>query len=262
MKWHSAISNWSGSISVRSSSSDPELSAHSDTSSQQQTPPESTSYTVCVANTDQRRDLAASLIANSYGKRGYDTSFLEEAPEPQEKLLTLLFSINDRPEGTFSVRLDTPDGLLADQSFKDELAALRAEGRELIELCRLASDPSLVPQVTSELMALKLHILLMLSKQFSESPTSLVIEVNPHHVRFWRGMGWARSTGERWCDRVGAASVLMWIDCAEFVERSAAYFERARQSSTWKHFARFSPQEVHAMTAQLYLELADGGFVE
>ena len=128
VKWNPALSHWDGSIGVSSSPS-PLAASDGNDSSQRQTPLEPTAYTVCVANTDERRELAASLVANSYGARGYDTSFLDENRESQETLLTLLFSINDEAQGTFSVRLDTPDGVLADQSYEEELAALRAEGR-------------------------------------------------------------------------------------------------------------------------------------
>lgn len=264
MKWHPAIRDWTGTLEIRRPARR-RLAQQGDspTCAREMSLPES-SYSMCIANTAEQRRQVAALVAKAYGRRGYDTAFLADETPAQDNLLTLMFNIDDKLAGTYTIRLETPEGIMADDSgFGDELAPMRKEGRSLVELCRFAVDPALPPGVAHQLVALQLDVLLMFSKTMGAMPTTFVIEVNPHHVRIWRGLGWKRVAGERWCDRVGAASVLLWINSEDFVAYCGGRTENEPRSSTWKQYAaNLLPQDdSQAMLSMLRHSVTQQHFV-
>lgn len=258
MKWHPTLREWESSIEmgampVRLRGDAARLGDVGDHRVER--------FCARIASTPLRRKQADDLLSHAYDRRGYDTDFLVEEGAAPESLLTLLFLADERAVGTFSIRLETANGLLADRGFPAELARLRSEGGVLTELCRFATEPTLGPALASQTLALMLHVLLVFCRNLCATPTTLVMEVSPHHARLWRGLGWNRSARQSWCDRVNTASVLLWTDCAAFVESGRAFCDGGGGSATWKHANPFPAEQVRAMAAQLHLAFDAGEMV-
>ncbi len=71
-------------------------------------------FKIRLASTETRRNSASMLIQKMYLERGYHFPTLGNDPFR----ITVLISLEDRIVGTTTLGLDSPDGLLADTSYK------------------------------------------------------------------------------------------------------------------------------------------------
>src|SRR6202007_2875016 len=94
-----------------------------------------------ATDTQAQRHAVGSLVNNRYAWRGYGSGFTVEERPGQ---MTLFATDHPRgmPIGTLTVRLDRPEGLLADALYPAELQGLRTEGRRLCEMVRFAVEGS------------------------------------------------------------------------------------------------------------------------
>ncbi|EQD61996.1 long-chain N-acyltyrosine synthase, partial [mine drainage metagenome] len=161
-------------------------------------------FWIRFANTDERREKAALLIARMYASQGYKH---EDVIPATCHTVTL---ISHGPDGnviaTITISMDSPEeGLLADQGHRGELDRLRAQGKRLCEFNAFAVDPS----VRSRLSLARLFHIAMLYPWGLLGCTDCVIEVNPRHTGFYERMLLFKRIGEaRICSRVGAVGIL------------------------------------------------------
>ncbi|UXH79609.1 N-acyl amino acid synthase FeeM domain-containing protein [Roseateles amylovorans] len=142
-------------------------------------------------------ETSHSLVERRYASRGYKLSRSAD--------VTLGAYWEGRLVSTFGMRRDV--GVLgADQSFPDEMAAMRARGWKICELTRFAADP----EGPSKMVLASLSHLAYLHAAHHWGADYLVIEVNPRHTGFYRRMLDFQTHGEQRLHRgVGAPAVLM-----------------------------------------------------
>ncbi len=113
--------------------------------------------------------------------------------------------------GTVTVFPDSPLGLVADEIYLSELDALRALGRHVVEVGRLAIRDDFKNQRT---ILINLFDALELHSRCVRGATDLAITVNPAHVNFYQRMLLFQNIGEiREYESVcGAPAVLLRLD--------------------------------------------------
>ena len=177
-----------------------------------------------VAVSPGQREAVEKLVRRRYAWRGYSLPQRDHAddvaaPDPEANV-TLVAEHQGALVGTLTLRLDSPQGLLAEQTYGEEIERVRSQGRRVGELVRLAMEEGVdwKPVLDALLQAT------YLVGRVVHSMTDVFIEVNPRHVRFYqRVFGFAAATAERLCTRVGAPSVLMHLDLEEFSQRLKLY---------------------------------------
>jgi len=205
-----------------------------------------TRFRIRLASNAGQRSTASYLIQKMYGWRGYSAS----APGAAAPGITLVASDAERALATISVGFDSPQGLVVEQLYPDEIGQLRRGGASLCEFTKLAVDGA---DRSREVLAMIFHIAYMYSRRLNRC-TDLVIEVNPRHVRFYeRMLGFAPLGPERLCPRVGAPAVLMRLrleHAQEQIERFGGRREGAVPTRTlYPHF--FSVEEENGIVARL-----------
>lgn len=205
-------------------------------------------FKIRLANREGIRSKASYLVEKMYSWRGYGNG---GGAAPSRNRVTLVASDAQKALATISVGFDSPDGLMVDALYKDEVDQLRAHGAKLCEFTKLAVERD---QQSLELLAMLFHIAYMYAYRINQA-TDLLIEVNPRHVRFYQRMLGFRLLGpERSCERVGGApALLMWLrlkHAAEQIDRYGGHREMAGQvRSLYPHF--FAPGEEDGIVNRL-----------
>lgn len=159
-----------------------------------------------LADSHHRRSSASMLINRMYSWRGYNSSH-DLHPDPNRITLTAS-NAEDVVVGTVTLVVDSPSGLHADETFKDELDKFRRPGRRLCELTKLAFEP--IEQSKAALAAL-FHLCYIYGRKI-EQCTDVFIEVNPRHRGFYRTMlGFHQRGPVRTNARVNAPAYLLWL---------------------------------------------------
>jgi hypothetical protein len=210
------------------------------------------SFKIRLAGSEERRRVAHMLVHKMYSTRGYktDTPDPASAVEYPARLTLLLSDRHERPRGTMSLIFDVGDGLPADTAFADLLNPMRAEGRRLAEVSRLAIDDG---GGGTYLVAGMAQVLLIYSTAIHHF-TDWIIEVNPRHVAYYKRMLGFETMGDpRQCARVEAPAVLMRIRLADMVARAQASAGKAgRKAGDRSMYAYFiDPGEAHAIAHRL-----------
>ena len=178
-----------------------------------------------VAVSRSQRDAVEKLVRRRYAWRGYNLPevmdhALEVATRGEESSLTLLAEHQGALAGTLTLTLDSPKGLLAEQTYGAEIERVRAEGRHICELVKLAMEEGADWKAVLDALLQATYLV----ARVVHSMTDIFIEVNPRHVRFYqRVFGFTPSSEKRVCARVGAPSVLMHLDLEKFGERLNQY---------------------------------------
>jgi len=174
-----------------------------------------------IASSREELSAAGDLVTRRYAWRGYmvDARPLD-APAPGESkgsAITLIASdAAGETVGTLTLGLDGPEGLLVDEVYGTELDAIRAAGRRVCELTRLAVDMG----ADSKAVLAALFSLAFLLGRVLHKATDVFIEVNPRHVAFYqRALGFVVAAGEQICERVKAPSVLLRLDTEKLEAR-------------------------------------------
>ncbi|KAA3652692.1 MAG: N-acetyltransferase [Proteobacteria bacterium] len=135
--------------------------------------------------------------------------------DDQPNQLTLIASRGTTMFGTLTLKLDSDEGLLADELYAAEVSAARQTGAQLCELTRLAIDPAFN---SKEVLASIFHLAYIFGRLIHRK-TDLFIEVNPRHVAFYcRMLGFRVAGEERICPRVNAPAVLLHLPL-EYVDQ-------------------------------------------
>lgn len=182
-------------------------------------------FKIRLASQGTRRE-AGSLVERRYALRGYRAG---EAP-PDPHLHTFLAYDEGVLAGTVGVRLDdAAAGLSADESYRLELAALRASGARLCEFTRLAVD---VKAASKPVLAGLFHTAYLFAARV-RGRTHAVIEVNPRHVPFYgRALGFDVVGAERMNPRVDAPGVLLAVAFDDVARGLAQHAGRGAAAAT------------------------------
>lgn len=163
-------------------------------------------FRIRLADTDEGRNAANMLIDRMYSWRGYTTS--HQTPK-SPNLITLMAMENHSVIGTISISLDSPIGILADETYEDEINMLRSRGCRICEFTKLAFDPAVR---SKQVLASLFHVAFIYAWHIRNC-TDLLIEVNPRHRRFYKRMlGFKRYGQIKTNPRVNAPAVLLWLD--------------------------------------------------
>lgn len=104
-----------------------------------------------------------------------------QAPGPQSVVIS--GRIHDTTASTLTCIRDTDAGLPLDHEYKDELDAMRAQGKHLTEIGLLADRRQHLARAADSLFML-MHY--SLDYAFRDTGTDAVIGVHPRHARFYR----------------------------------------------------------------------------
>lgn len=164
-------------------------------------------FKIRAAHSRVHRQAASILINRMYSWRGYEGAALDESAGSR---ITLVAAHDDATLGTLSAGFDSPEsGLLVEQAFPDEVAALRREGHKLCEFIKLAVDGEVK---SKRVLAYLFHIAYIYAYRIN-GYDKLLIEINPRHLRFYEKMlGFRKIAGARTNPRVNAPAVLLCLD--------------------------------------------------
>jgi len=175
-------------------------------------------FKIRSADSSGQRSSASILIDRMYARRGYLSTPLPQTQLPTR--ITLVASEHDETIGTITLGFDSPAGLHVDDLFAKETAALRDAGLKLCEFTKLAMD-SVVR--SRRVLASLFHVAYMYSHRMMGFD-SLLIEVNPRHVRYYQRMLGFKVLGpQRLNRRVNAPAVLLCLDFAHAREQIARF---------------------------------------
>ena len=173
-----------------------------------------------VAVLPEQLQAAEHLVRRRYAWRGYHVASTDDLdatpPGMKGQPVTLLAEDCGRLLGTLTVRPDSPQGLLAEESYRPEIERLRREGRRLGEVVKLALEEGADWKAALNALVQSAYLI----THVVHALTDVLIEVNPRHVRFYeRVLGFAVAAAERVCARAAAPSVLMLLDLVQFGQR-------------------------------------------
>jgi hypothetical protein len=190
------------------------------------------------------RGDARVLVQQRYSRKGYRTSTTKIGAN----VCTFAAYDEGRLSGTLSLRLDSADGLAADEIYREELDMLRRTGHRICEFIRLAVDAS---GASKPVLAGLFHTAYLYAKQL-QGFDSVVIEVNPRHVRYYRNaLGFVTMGSERANPRVNAPAVLMGMPFEEIAGRLHRHAETEKRPPKSLYAYGFSPTEEAGILGRL-----------
>jgi hypothetical protein len=199
------------------------------------------------ARSESAFEGATLLVQKRYAWRGYPKAQIKDNPNR----ITILTHLNDHVVGTVTVGYDSDQGLLADEIYQDKIDELRAQGRVVGELSKLAIDEELG---SKQMLAGMIHIAFLYGA--IHGCTDAVIEVVPRHQTFYEKKLGFRQFGEaRLNNRVHQDVVLLHLPMAEMQERIETLGGQGADSkdrSLYPYF--FSPEEQKAILDRLLSE--------
>ena len=184
-------------------------------------------FKIRAADSDGHRSSASILIKRRYEWRGYEGASLPL--DYNANRITLSATEHDETMGTITVGLDGEEGLLAEGVFPAEVAALRAQGRKVCEFTKLAMDPI---EGAKRVLSSLFHVAFIVAHRIKRCDT-LVLEVNPRHVNYYKRMlGCVVLGPERLNRRVNAPAVLLHLEFPYVDEQIAKFAGKAGPGSS------------------------------
>lgn len=169
-------------------------------------------FKVRLTRSNEHEQSANLLIRKMYSWRGYEThaSTVNHAPN---NICLSVFSA-EHAIGTLTLGIDSSEGLSASILYPCEIEQLRAQGRVLCEITKLAVDQS----ITSRTVLASLFHIAYIHAHHLNGCTDILIEVNPRHAPFYqRSLGFRQVGSEQLCPRVNAPAVLLRLE-TDYVE--------------------------------------------
>lgn len=163
-------------------------------------------FSISLADT-QTINSANSLLNKMYEWRGYGSN--HKIPDSPTTVTLTAFN-DEKVIGTLTLGIDSKEGLLADELFKNELDLYREFGKgKICELTKLAFDKECA---TKEVLASLFHTMFIYG-DYVHKCTDAFIEVNPRHRRFYESMLGFKRIGEvKSNPRVNAPAQLLHLD--------------------------------------------------
>lgn len=171
-------------------------------------------FKIRLAHSDASRSAATMLVQQRYAWRGYKAGEIKKQPNR----VTLVAYLADQIVGSLNIGYDSPEGLSADERYKEEMDALRAQGLHVGEITKLAIDEN---AGSKQVLAGMINIAYLYG--LIHGITDAVIEVTPRHKPFYQRMLDFRQIGdERFYASSNTNVVLMHIKLAHIGERIKA----------------------------------------
>jgi hypothetical protein len=205
-------------------------------------------FSIKSADSNVHRHSADLLLKRRYGWRGYHAVSLPA--DQTAHRFTLTVTEGHATIGTITVGLDGFGGLNCEDAFAPEIEALRTQGRRLCEFTKLAVDTT---ASTKPVLAALFHGAHIVAHRVRRSDT-LVMEVNPRHVRYYERMLGAHAIGEERHNRaVNAPAVLLSISFEYIKARIAEFGGRPELAATERSLYPFAltPGEENIIIEQL-----------
>lgn len=199
------------------------------------------------AQQDEVFNSASLLVQKRYEWRGMPKAQLAKHPNR----ITILSFHQEKIVGTVTVGYDSKEGLLADQMFKPELDALRAQGKHIGELSKLAIDENIG---SKQLLASLIHVAYLYG--VIHKCTDAIFDIVPHHKAFYEKMLGLVQIGEEVISkRVHVPVMLMHLDL-EYMRQKIEEFggkgKTVKERSLYPYF--FSPKDQEGILARLLRE--------
>jgi len=155
---------------------------------------------------DKTYTHANNLLNKMYGWRGYgDTHQIPQTPQH----ITLTAFNEKAVIGTITLCMDSKQGMLADNLFKNDLDHFRAEGKRICEITKLAFDKD---TSSKQILASLFHLMFIYGVYINKC-TDAFIEVNPRHRRFYESMLGFKKIGDlKTSQRVNAPAHLLHLN--------------------------------------------------
>lgn len=201
---------------------------------------------VVVGDDPVLREGTANLLKRQYESRGYSLQDTDRSSRCKLELASVNLA-SGAVNGTLSVALDGPEGLMADRTYPTEVMRRRRAGARMAEGTRFAIDTTANP-------ILLLPALFYMAFTWAHrlmGATEMLVEVTPRHAAFYRQMLAFEVIGEaRFNTRVGTKGVLLGLDLVQ-----AAESVRLKDGIP-RMFAR--PRASHARARTMTSELFQG----
>ena len=199
------------------------------------------------AQRDESFNNASMLVQKRYAWRGFPKAQLKKYPNR----ITILSFHQEKIVGTVTVGYDSEEGMLADEIYKTEIDALRAQGRRVGELSKLAIDENIG---SKQLLASLIHIAYLYG--VIHECTDAIIEIVPRHKAFYEKMlGFKQLGEERMNNRVHFPVLLMHLELdymRQKIEALGGKGKTAKDRSLYPYF--FSPQDQEGILGRLLRE--------
>jgi hypothetical protein len=199
-------------------------------------------------HTPVRRHSANQLLKERYAWRGYHSVALPDGLSGSH--FSLSATRDGKTIGTMTVGFENPYTLSCEDAFAHEVHAFRVSGRRLCEFTRLAVESG---TGTQAVLAALFHVAYIVAHRLRGMDT-LLMEVNPRHVRYYERMLGAHVAGSvRTNTKVNAPAVLLSIEFAYVkaqIERCAWRAEVAQNERSLYALA-FTEQEEDGIVARL-----------
>ena len=210
--------------------------------------PERRTFQIESNHTPVRRQSANELLKERYAWRGYHSVSLPE--DLSGSHFSLSATREGKTIGTMTVGFENTNVLNCEDAFAEEVHTLRASGRRLCEFTRLAVDPGVG---TKAVLAALFHVAYIVAHRLRGVDT-LLMEVNPRHVRYYERMLGARVFGsERLNTKVNAPAVFLTIDF-EYVKSQIEAFAGRPEAAVGErslYALAFTRQEEAGIIARL-----------
>jgi hypothetical protein len=152
--------------------------------------------------------------------------------------------------GTITLAIDSPQGMLADEVFRDQIDLFRNNGAKVCEITKLALGRT---ESSQRALAEMFHTLYIYAR-YLFSCTHSFIEVNPRHQRFYETvLGFKSQCERRENHRVSAPACLLWLDLNELTKKIASFREVKNLHHSKRSFFSYwlSPDEEASMVARI-----------
>ncbi len=218
-------------------------------------------FSIHLVNSFKQRVKASTLIKRMYATRGYQTestSVFSDSPNQY----TFEARHAQQLLGTLTLTVDSDNGLLADQLYKDEIDVFRDSGKNVCEVSKLAFTPN---TSSKEIFAALFHIAFLYARHL-HGVKAAFIEINPRHVRFYKStLGFCQIGERRTCPRVDAPAILLGLDLNHMQDQITQYAGTPPENndkSIYPHFLlpRIANQvlnrimQMHFETRQFHLK--------
>lgn len=201
------------------------------------------------AQHDEAFTNANMLVQKRYAWRGFPKAQLKKYPNR----ITIVSFHQEKVVGTITVGYDSEEGLLADEIYKPEIDALRAQGKRVGELSKLAIDENIG---SKQLLASLIHVAYLYGVMHECSDA--IIEIIPRHKTFYeRMLGFKQIGEERMNNRVKFPVLLMHLELdymRKKIEELGGKGRAARDRSLYPYF--FSAHDQEGILARLLKEEA------
>lgn len=193
-------------------------------------------FKIRLAQTEASHSAATMLVQQRYAWRGYQADEIKRQPNR----ITLLTYLQERIVGSLNMGYDSAAGLCADERYKEQIDAMRAQGLNVGEITKLAVDEKLG---NKQVLAGMINIAYLYG--LIHGVTDAVIEVTPRHKPFYQRMlDFEQIAGERYYAASHTDVVLMNISLKHITERIEAVGgkgEKSQERSIYPYF--FDPND-------------------